>query len=118
MSAFGDEELVEEDNSLVAPRLWTRCVEAHSARHHDTLSTCTRRGASRRGGMTGVGRPHQLLSWRQSTGQREHQPFRDRAFISEGSLSFRCNFRLETDDDFPKLKKERQLPTGDFFILF
>jgi hypothetical protein len=40
------------------------------------------------------------------------------AFISEGSLSLRCNFRLETDDDFPRLKKERQLPTGDFFILF
>lgn len=47
-----------------------------------------------------------------------HSPFRAMAFISEGSLSLRCNFRLETDDDFPKLKKERQLPTGDFFILF
>lgn len=39
------------------------------------------------------------------------------AFISEGSLGLRCSLRLDTDDDFPRLKKERQLPTGDFFIL-
>lgn len=39
------------------------------------------------------------------------------AFISEGSLGLRCSFRLETEEDFPRLKKERQLPTGDFFIL-
>lgn len=51
-------------------------------------------------------------------GVAECSPFKAMAFISEGSLSLRCNLRLETEDDFPKLKKERQLPTGDFFILF
>lgn len=45
-------------------------------------------------------------------------PFKAMAFISEGSLSLRCSFRFETEDDLPRLKKERQLPTGDFFILF
>lgn len=44
-------------------------------------------------------------------------PARAMAFISEGSLGLRCSLRLDTDDDFPRLKKERQLPTGDFFIL-
>lgn len=39
------------------------------------------------------------------------------AFISEGSLGLRCSLRLDTEEDFPRLKKERQLPTGDFFIL-
>lgn len=39
------------------------------------------------------------------------------AFISEGSLGLRCSLRLDMEDDFPRLKKERQLPTGDFFIL-
>lgn len=63
----------------------------------------------------GLATPAALLAAQEGRG---HQPFRAMAFISEGSLSFRCNFRLETDDDFPKLKKERQLPTGDFFILF
>lgn len=41
------------------------------------------------------------------------------AFISVGSLGLRVNFLLdieEDDEDFPRLKKERQLPTGDFFI--
>ncbi|KAG8141491.1 hypothetical protein E2320_007108, partial [Naja naja] len=44
-------------------------------------------------------------------------PARAIAFISDGSLGLRCSFRLESEDDFPRLKKERQLPTGDFFIL-
>lgn len=44
-------------------------------------------------------------------------PARAMAFISEGSLGLRCSLRLDTEEDFPRLKKERQLPTGDFFIL-
>lgn len=36
------------------------------------------------------------------------------ALSSFGSLGLRCSFRLDIEEDLPKLKKDRQLPTGDF----
>lgn len=39
------------------------------------------------------------------------------ALSSLGSLGLRCNFRLDMEEDLPKLKKDRQLPTGDFLDL-
>lgn len=36
---------------------------------------------------------------------------------SLGSLGLRCSLRLDIAEDLPKLKKERQLPTGDFLDL-
>lgn len=44
-------------------------------------------------------------------------PARAMAFSSLGSLGLRCSLRLDIDEDLPKLKKERQLPTGDFLDL-
>lgn len=37
------------------------------------------------------------------------------ALSSLGSLGFRCSLRLDVDEDLPRLKNDRQLPTGDFF---
>lgn len=39
------------------------------------------------------------------------------AFSSFGSLGLRCSLRLDMEEDLPRLKKERQLPTGDFLDL-
>ena len=39
------------------------------------------------------------------------------ALSSLGSLGFLCSLRLDMEDDFPRLKKDRQLPTGDFLAL-
>lgn len=39
------------------------------------------------------------------------------ALSSLGSLGLRCNFRLDMEEDLPRLKNERQLPTGDFLDL-
>lgn len=39
------------------------------------------------------------------------------ALSSLGSLGLRCSLRLDMDDDLPRLKKERQFPTGDFLDL-
>lgn len=36
------------------------------------------------------------------------------ALSSFGSLGLRCSLRLDIEEDLPKLKKDRQLPTGDF----
>lgn len=49
--------------------------------------------------------------------RRNNLPARAMALSSLGSLGLRCNFRLDMEEDFPKLKKERQLPTGDFLDL-
>lgn len=38
-------------------------------------------------------------------------------FISFGSLGCRFSLRLDTEWDFPKWKKDSQLPTGDFLAL-
>lgn len=37
------------------------------------------------------------------------------ALSSLGSLGLRWSLRLDMEEDLPRLKKERQLPTGDFF---
>lgn len=37
------------------------------------------------------------------------------ALSSLGSLGFRCSLRLDVEEDLPRLKNDRQLPTGDFF---
>lgn len=107
----GDKALVEDGSHETAQ--WGHALLAPVTR---TCRVCP--GKRRAVWQDGRGSPHAGRSWRRGKGRREHSPFRAMAFISEGSLSLRCNFRLETDDDFPKLKKERQLPTGDFFILF
>ena len=39
------------------------------------------------------------------------------AFSSLGSLGLRGSLRLDMEEDLPRLKKERQLPTGDFLDL-
>lgn len=44
-------------------------------------------------------------------------PARAMALSSVGSLGLRCSLRLDIAEDLPKLKKERQLPTGDFLDL-
>lgn len=44
-------------------------------------------------------------------------PARAIALSSVGSLGLRCSLRLDIAEDLPKLKKERQLPTGDFLDL-
>lgn len=36
------------------------------------------------------------------------------ALSSFGSLGLRCSFRLDIEEDLPRLKNDRQLPTGDF----
>lgn len=48
---------------------------------------------------------------------RNDSPASAMALSSLGSLGLRCNFRLDMDEDLPKLKNERQLPTGDFLDL-
>lgn len=44
-------------------------------------------------------------------------PARAMAFSSLGSLGLRWSLRFDMEEDFPRLKKERQLPTGDFLDL-
>lgn len=44
-------------------------------------------------------------------------PGRAMVFSSLGSLGLRCSLRLDMEDDLPRLKNERQLPTGDFLDL-
>lgn len=51
------------------------------------------------------------------TQRRSHLPASAMALSSLGSLGLRCNFRLDMEEDLPKLKKDRQLPTGDFLDL-
>lgn len=48
---------------------------------------------------------------------RNNLPASAMALSSLGSLGLRCNFRLDMEEDLPKLKNERQLPTGDFLDL-
>lgn len=111
---FEDKELVKEGNSHVTTQQGQSPLESVTTTCRTCVQGRRRLIATRRVITTG----HKLLLRRQSEGRREDSPFRAMAFISEGSLSLRCSFRFETDEDFPKLKKERQLPTGDFFILF
>ena len=49
--------------------------------------------------------------------RQKSEPGRAMVFISLGSLGWRCSLRLAVVDDFPILKNERQLATGDFFTL-
>lgn len=48
---------------------------------------------------------------------RNDLPASAMALSSLGSLGLRCNFRLDMEEDLPRLKNERQLPTGDFLDL-
>lgn len=48
---------------------------------------------------------------------KNDSPLKAIAFSSFGSLGLRCSLRLDVAEDLPKLKKERQLPTGDFLDL-
>lgn len=47
----------------------------------------------------------------------EDSPAIAMAFSSLGSLGLRCSLRFDMEEDLPRLKKERQLPTGDFLDL-